>query len=91
MNGYIREDADVEALEESPKAVDPEERQDQEGRQSQLSHCNAGEKGTWSVSVSPPGLGQGLSLPTVQPKTRVKGLQRPFKLMLPLSKCEDTG
>lgn len=45
VNGCIREDADVEALEESPKAVDPEEHQHQEGRQSQLTCCNAGEKG----------------------------------------------
>lgn len=52
VNGCVREDTDVEALEESPKAVDPEEHQHQEGRQSQLSRCSAGEKGTRTRSVS---------------------------------------
>ena len=52
VDGRIREDADVEALEEPPKAVDPEEHQHQEGRQSQLGRCYAGEKGTRSVCLS---------------------------------------
>lgn len=73
VNGCVREDADVEALKESPKAVDPEEHQHQEGRQSQLTCCNAGEKGARSVSVSPPGLSQGLCLSPCNLRPESKG------------------